>query len=145
MLITVLGIPLNGWAALSIGIQFLLPLLVGLVTTRETNKERKFVLLAGLTLLATVGTQVYEAYLAGREINRVSVLQIVISAVINLVISLLSHYGIWKPNNISALMLALFSHKTPDPLPPGVSSLAAVRIEKATPVAEEPYEPRHSL
>ncbi len=115
MVIDVLGVPLNGWAALTLTVQFVLPMLVGLVTTKETNRGRQFALLTGLTLVATVITQVIEQHEKGLQIN---IVQIVVSAVVNLVVSLLSHYGVWKPTNLSALMLAMFNQKPTDTPPP---------------------------
>jgi hypothetical protein len=143
MLITVLGVPMNGWAALSLAIQFLLPLLVGFVTTKETNRERQFLLLAGLTLLATVGTQVLQDHDAGVALNLV---QIVVTAVVNFGVSILSHYGIWKPTNLAELALAVF--RTPGPVGPAPLDPAPASSEAALParhlyvlpgVAESPF------
>lgn len=122
MLITVLGVPLNGWAALGLAIQFLLPLLVGFVTTKDTNRERQFLLLSLLTLLSTVATQVLQDHDAGEAINLV---QIFVSAVVNLGISLLSHYGVWKPTNLAELALAVFRTPTPSPETPAPAAAAA--------------------
>jgi hypothetical protein len=122
MLIQVLGVPLDGWAALSLCLQFLLPLLVGLVTTKETNRETQFLLLGGLTLLATVITQVLDDHASGTAINLV---QILVTAVVNFGVSLLAHYNVWKPTNLSDLVLAIFNRPAPAPLTPAPAAADA--------------------
>ena len=111
MLINVLGLQLDQWAALNLAVQFILPLLVGLVTTKETNREVQFFLLGLLTLLATIGSQVAQDHASGAAIN---VVQVVVAAIVNFLISILAHYNIWKPTNLSDLMLSLFA-KNPAP------------------------------
>lgn len=121
MLISVLGVPLNGWAALTLAIQFLLPLLVGFVTTKETNRERQFLLLGLLTLVSTVATQVLQAHDAGDTINLV---QLFVAAVVNFGVSLLSHYSVWKPTNLAELALAIF-RSSPTPVNPAPAAVEA--------------------
>jgi uncharacterized membrane protein YhaH (DUF805 family) len=115
MLITVLGAQLDGWAALNLAVQFLLPLLVGLVTNKLTGRNKQFLLLGVLTFLSTVGAQAFAAHDAGQPINLV---QLVVVAVVNFAVSLLSHYQVWKPTNITALMLATMSQKPSAPVAP---------------------------
>lgn len=104
MLINVLGAQLDGWAALSVVLQFILPLFVGLVTTKLTGRSTQFVLLALLTLAATVGTQASAAHSEGLPLNLV---QILVVAVVNFAVSLLSHYTVWKPTGLTDLLLSM--------------------------------------
>lgn len=104
MLINVLGLQLDGWAALNVALQFILPLLVGLVTTKLTGRSTQFVLLALLTLAATVGTQELSAHAAGQPLNLV---QVLVVAVVNFAVSLLSHYNVWKPTGLTDLLLSM--------------------------------------
>lgn len=119
MLITLYGVQLDGWAALNVALQFVLPAVVALVTTKLTGRRFQFLLLLGLTLVTTVGTQAFDAHAAGAPLNLV---QIIVTAVINFAISLLSHYGVWKPSNLSDLLLAMFvkapgAHSPANPVP----------------------------
>lgn len=122
MTIEVLGAQLEGWAALNLAIQFILPLLVGLATTKVTSRGAQFLLLSGLTLLATVGAQALQAHDAGLPLNLV---QIIVVAAVNFLVSTLSHYGVWKPTNLTELVLAtLRTAPTPDdpaPQPPAAA------------------------
>lgn len=124
MLINVLGFQLDGWAALNVAIQFLLPLLVGLVTTKLTGRSTQFALLGLLTLLATVGTQELGAHSSGLPLNLV---QVLVVAVVNFAVSLLSHYNVWKPTGLTDLLLSVLvkapgapvqSFPVPDPSAP---------------------------
>jgi hypothetical protein len=92
---------------------------------------------------------------SGGVITSVSIIQIIVSAAINFVISLLSHYKVWKPNNISALMLALFDHKArivpptdPSPLTPSpnpnIKDLPPRHLYVAGSVPEEEKAPGDS-
>lgn len=104
MLINVLGLQLDGWASLNVALQFILPLLVGLVTTKLTGRSTQFVLLGALTLLATVGAQVLAAHADGTALNLV---QVIVVAVVNFAVSLLAHYNVWKPTGLTDLLLSM--------------------------------------
>jgi hypothetical protein len=80
-----------------------LPLLVGLVTTRETNAGRKAVLLAVLAAVAS--------WQSGRSFDLWAALLLVVPT---FVIAVATHYGIWKPTGASALVQAVGAHQTID-------------------------------
>ena len=126
MQIQVLGLEVDGWAALNLAIQFVLPLLVGLVTTKVTGRGVQFLLLSLLTLVSTVAIQVLQAHTAGLQ---VALVQIVVQAVVNFGVSLLAHYNVWKPTNLSDLVLSVFVKApvvapAPAPLDPTPSAAA---------------------
>lgn len=78
-------------------VQFLLatimPLLVGLVTTRVTSGRIKALLLAGLTLITTLLTTLYNG-LNGEPVEWFSV---IFTTVASFVVSVAIHFGLWKP------------------------------------------------
>lgn len=121
MQIQILGLTVDGWAALNLAIQFVLPLLVGLITTKVTGRGVQFLLLSVLTLVSTVGIQVFQAHTAGLAVDLV---QIVVQAVVNFSVSLLAHYNVWKPTNLTDLVLSVFS-KAP------VAAVAAAPVDPA--------------
>lgn len=119
MTVTVFGLPMDGWAALNLCIQFILPLVVGLVTNKLTGRKVQFFLLTFLTLVTAGTTDILQEHVAGLPID---LLQIFVTFIVNFAIAILSHYAIWKPTNLSDLMLSIFL-KTPAPA--GAHSAAA--------------------
>lgn len=83
-------------------LQFLLaivlPLLVGLVTTKETSANRKAVLLAALSVVTALLTSLLAAAQAGTTYDLGTGL---LSAIGTFVIAVAMHYGLWKPTSIS--------------------------------------------
>lgn len=77
----------------------ILPILVGLVTTRVTKGSIKAWLLAGLTLLTSVITQLGAAVAAGGVFDLGLALLATIPA---FAISVATYYGLWKPTGIGA-------------------------------------------
>lgn len=71
----------------------LLPLLVGLVTTRETNPGRKAVYLAALSVVISLVTEIASALQAGVVYNLGTAL---VAAVVTFTIAVGTHYGLWK-------------------------------------------------
>jgi hypothetical protein len=125
----VAGLTIDGWAALNLCIQFVLPLLVGLVTTRLTPGKQQALLLAGLTLIATIAAQVLEAHDSGRQLD---LAQIVAVAIVNFIVSTLAHYSIWKPTGLSALLLAVFTHPVPEQAPAATAAPPATVLAPGT-------------
>lgn len=76
----------------------LLPVLVGLVTTRETNPARKAVYLAVLSAVTGFGSQLLDALASGQTYDAAGGLY---TAVVALVVAIALHYGIWKPTGVS--------------------------------------------
>lgn len=104
---------LTGWQALGFVLQFILPLLVGLVTTKLTNSKNQALLLAGLTVVITAATSILTAHDAGQTVD---LGQILIAGGGNFLISVGAHFGIWKPSGLASLAVALFD-KTATPAP----------------------------
>lgn len=144
MTVTVFGLPMDGWAALNLAIQFVLPLLVGLVTNKLTGRKEQFFLLTFLTLVTAGTTSILQEHAAGQAID---LLQIFVTFVVNFLVAILSHYALWKPTNLSDLMLSIFvkpsapsgAHSAAAPLPlptpaPAVVAPAAPIEAPAAPV-----------
>jgi hypothetical protein len=75
----------------------LLPLLVGLVTTRETNPGRRAVLLALLSVVISLVTEVASALQQGVVYNLGTAL---VAAVVTFTIAVGTHYGLWQHTNL---------------------------------------------
>lgn len=74
-----------------------LPIAVGLVTTRVTSGAKKAWLLAGLTLVTSVVTQLGAAVADNRAFDLGLALLAVIPA---FAISVATYYGLWKPTGV---------------------------------------------
>jgi hypothetical protein len=77
---------------------FALPVLVGLVTTRVTSPARKAWLLAGLSLLASLLLEL------ARSLQDSSTYDLgiaLLAALPAFVVSVASHYGLWKPTGVA--------------------------------------------
>jgi hypothetical protein len=77
----------------------ILPLLVGLVTTRVTNPGTKALLLAGLSAVTGLLTEVLNAVTAGTAYNVGSGL---VFALASFLVASGLHFGIWKPTGAAA-------------------------------------------
>lgn len=75
-----------------------MPIAVGLVTNRVTSSGKKAVLLASLTLVTSLLTQLGEAIVANTVFDVGLALLAVIPA---FAISVATHYGLWKPTGVS--------------------------------------------
>lgn len=75
----------------------LLPIAVGLVTTRVTAGSTKAWLLAGLTLVTSVVTQLASA-IAGHASFDVGLA--LVAAIPAFAISVATYYGLWKPTGV---------------------------------------------
>jgi hypothetical protein len=78
-----------------------LPLLVGLVTTRVTAPGIKSILLAALALVATVLGQVIVALQTGEPFDVGAALLL---ALVTFLIAVGMHYGLWKPVGVAAAL-----------------------------------------
>lgn len=86
------------WAiVIQIVLAVFLPILVGLVTTRVTAGSIKAWLLAGLTLVTSVLTQVGQAVASNTPFDLGLALLAVIPA---FAISVATYYGLWKPTGV---------------------------------------------
>lgn len=71
-----------------------LPLLVGLVTTRATSPAVKAVLLAALSVLIPLATELAHALQAGTAYDLGAAL---LTALTGFLVAVGLHYGLWKP------------------------------------------------
>jgi hypothetical protein len=96
-----MNIEFNLPPALLIGllVSTVLPVLVGLVTTRVTSPGVKAVLLAALAAVTGLGTELLASINAGTTYDLGSGL---VLAVTSFVVAVALHYGIWKPTTVSA-------------------------------------------
>lgn len=83
-----------------------LPLLVGLVTTRETSPGRRAVYLAALSVVISLLTEVASALQAGVVYNLGTAL---IAALVTFLIAVGTHFGLWKPTGTSEKLQAIGS------------------------------------
>lgn len=86
------------WALLGFALQFLLPLAVGLVSTRVTSGAAKAVSLAALTLVTAVATSALHAHDTGALVD---LGQVLLAALGGFVISVASYFGLWKPTGLA--------------------------------------------
>jgi hypothetical protein len=90
---------LDPGAVVQLIIAFVLPVAVGLVTTRVTSAGRKAWLLAGLSLLTSLLVELGRAITAGVPYD---VGVALLAALPAFVVSVASHYGLWKATGVSA-------------------------------------------
>jgi len=76
-----------------------LPILVGLVTTRETSASRKAIYLAGLALVAGLVTQLLAALNAGVPFDLFAAL---VAGGGTFAVAVAVHFGLWKPTGVAA-------------------------------------------
>lgn len=79
------------------------PLLVGLVTTRETSPGRKAVFLAALSVLAPLLTELASALADG---SRYDLGLALFTALGNFLIATGLHFGLWKPTGVAGTVQA---------------------------------------
>lgn len=80
------------------------PLLVGLVTKRTTDPGRKAVLLAGLSVLISLSTELASALEAGTNYNLGTAL---LTALGSFLVAVAMHYGLWKPTGVAEKVQAV--------------------------------------
>jgi uncharacterized membrane protein YjjB (DUF3815 family) len=83
------------WLGLLVSV--VLPVLVGLVTTRVTNAGIKAVLLLALSTATGFVTEYAGPHDAGYSVGTAAVL-----ALVSFATGVLSHFGFWKPVGVSA-------------------------------------------
>lgn len=79
-------------------IAFILPILVGLVTTRVSGSAMKAWLLAGLSLATSLLVELARGITSGETYDLGVALFAALPA---FVVSVSSHYGLWKPAGVS--------------------------------------------
>lgn len=89
---------LDPLAVVQLIIAFILPVLVGLVTTRVTSPAVKAWLLAALTLLTSLLTELARALTSGVVYDIGAALML---ALPTFVVSVSTYYGLWKPTGVA--------------------------------------------
>lgn len=92
----------------SVLIGTLLPILVGLVTSRVTSSRTKALLLAGLSALTGFLTEYVNS-------DNFVWQQAFLTAVVTFVTAVAAHYGLWRPTGASAAAQRAFSGSPPPP------------------------------
>lgn len=90
---------LDPLAVVQLVIAFVLPVGVGLVTTRVTSAAMKAWLLAGLSLVTSLLIELARALSSG-EVYDLGIAMV--AAAPAFVVSVATHYGLWKPTGVSA-------------------------------------------
>lgn len=86
------------WQVFSLLSGVVLPLLVGLVTTRVTHPGRRAVILAALALALNLATELGAALQAGETYNLGAALLLGLGTFL---IAVGTHYGFWKPTGVT--------------------------------------------
>lgn len=102
------------WILLGFVVQFILPLLVGLVTTKVTAPDVQAILLAGLTLVVSVASNALSAHASGQPFDVVAAL---LQALAGFVVSVGAHFGLWKPTGAASALLGKFRRAVVVPTP----------------------------
>jgi hypothetical protein len=95
--VIIFDVPL--WQVLTLLAATILPLLVGLVTTRETNPVRKATYLAALSVLTNLATELAHALQSGTEYNLGLALLLGLGTFL---VGVGTHFGLWKPTGIAS-------------------------------------------
>lgn len=90
---------IDPWQVVQLIVAVVLPVLVGLVTTRTTSPGLKAVLLATLAVLSSLGTEALAANEAG-EVYDLG--QGLIFGLGTFIVAVAMHYGLWKPTGTSS-------------------------------------------
>lgn len=88
----------SGWQLLQMVVTVLLPVIVGLVTTRATDPALKALLLAALSIITNLLTEMLDAVNAGDPYNLGTAL---VSGVFSFIVAVGMHYGFYKPTRIA--------------------------------------------
>lgn len=112
-----------------IALTVILPILVGLVTTRITSSGTKAWLLAALTLVTSLLVEFGRAVESGTTYDLGTALQMAVPA---FAISVATHYGLWKPTGVTQYA-AEHLRKAPPEYEVG-------DVDDTLPVREEPEE-----
>jgi len=78
-----------------------LPLLVGLVTTRETSPGKRAIYLAALSVVISLLTEIASALQAGVVYNLGTAL---VAALVTFLIAVGTHFGLWKPTGVATTL-----------------------------------------
>ena len=100
----VVAFTLDPLAVVQLLIAFILPVLVGLVTTRVTSPAVKAWLLAGLSLITSLLVELGRSIASGTTYDLGVAL---LAALPAFVVSVASHYGLWRPTGVTETVQAI--------------------------------------
>ncbi|MFI2568929.1 hypothetical protein ACH473_10730 [Cellulosimicrobium funkei] len=106
--VPVVAFTLDPLAVVQLCIAFVLPVLVGLVTTRVTSSAAKAWLLALLSLLTSLLVEL------ARALTEAVTYDLGVALLISLpafVVSVATHYGLWKPTGVSGAAQDVGRHR----------------------------------
>ncbi|MEV8028436.1 hypothetical protein [Cellulosimicrobium funkei] len=106
--VPVVAFTLDPLAVVQLCIAFVLPVLVGLVTTRVTSSAAKAWLLALLSLVTSLLVELARALTESVTYDLGVALLIALPA---FVVSVATHYGLWKPTGISGAAQDVGRHR----------------------------------
>lgn len=92
----------------------LLPLIVGLVTTKVTNAGRKAIFLAALSVIIPIVAQLIDALRSGTAYDLGAAL---FTALGTFVIAVATHYGFWKPTGTAQAVQAVGDKSSTNSVP----------------------------
>lgn len=120
----------------------ILPVLVGLVTTRVTAGGVKAALLAALALVTSLLTELGRAIEAGVSYD---VGQGLLLALPVFVVSVALHYGLWKPAGVSAAVQSVGRHADTTRPTDGLATLDRVALAEIAAALDEGDPAREAL
>ncbi|TDW31031.1 hypothetical protein [Cryobacterium psychrophilum] len=97
-------IPMLIWLAVTV----ILPILVGLVTTRETSPARKAIFLSVLAFAAGILTNLLASITAGMPYDLFAGL---VQGLATFLIAVAAYFGLWKPTGVASAAQAVGTGK----------------------------------
>ena len=92
---------MNTRGLVALALQFLLPLVVGLLTKQSWRPGLKAVLLLALTAVTQFLVQLQD-FLSGPDGSRFDWQSVAYAVLIGFVVSVATHFGLWKPTGAAA-------------------------------------------
>lgn len=120
--VPVVAFTLDPLAVVQLCIAVVLPVLVGLVTTRVTSSGAKATLLAALSLFSSLLVELARALTDGVTYDLGVAL---LAALPAFVVSVATHYGLWKPTGVTDKVQAAGRHAAPTG-PDGVPDITSL-------------------
>ncbi len=105
-------------ALLQLLISTVFPLLVGLVTKRDTHPGRRAVLLALLSVSTSFAAQLANAITAGVPFDLIAAL---IAALVSFLVAVGMHFGLWNPTGAAAALQNIGSTRPAGMLAPALT------------------------
>lgn len=110
---------MNTRGIVALALQFLLPLLVGLLTKRSWPSSMKAILLLALTAVAQFLVQLQDFW-AGPDGSRFDWQSVAYAVLLGFVVSVATHFGLWQPTGatrVAQMTLVNDGHSDDYPAP----------------------------